>query len=142
MSNHSPIYNLLHQEIKACADQLLEMSQKKELSIEKDSEPILQRLNELHHFASKVRSDERYHPLNELKKYLENTMIRYQDEQNRLLCMRLSEAVSLLGIPTQTEIKFKSEIVHSLMDHFFRHFRENSKPGRLLFRKLVEIKKI
>ncbi len=142
MSNRSPIYDLLHQEIKACAGHLLEMSQKKELSVEEDSEHILERLNELHHFASKVRSDERYHPLSELKKYLENTMIRFQDEQNRLLSMRLSEAVSLLGIPTQTEIKFKPEIVRSLMDYFFRHFRENSKPGRPLFRKLVEIKKI
>jgi replicative superfamily II helicase len=142
MSNCSPIYDLLHQEIKACADHLLEISQKKDLSAEKDSEHILERLNELHHFASKVRSDGRYHPLNELKKYLENTMIRYQDEQNRLLSMRLSEAVSLLGIPTQTEMKFKSEIVRSLKDHFFCHFRENSKPGHPLFRKLVEIKKI
>jgi hypothetical protein len=142
MSNHSPIYNLLHQEIKACADHLLEMSQKKELSAEKDSGHILERLNELHQFASKVRSDERYHPLSELKKYLENTMLRYHDQQNRFLSMRLSEAISLLAIPSQTEIKFKPEIVRSLLDHLLNHFRENSKPGRPLFRKLVEIKKI
>lgn len=142
MSNRSPIYNLLHQEIKACAVHLLEMSQKKELSAEKDSQHILARLNELHHFASKVHSDERYHPLSELKKYLENTMVRYQDEQNQCLSMRLSEAVSLLGIPAQAGIKFKPEIARSLMEHFFHHFREHSKPGFPLFRKLVEIKKI
>ncbi|MGC1878363.1 MAG: hypothetical protein WA347_04250 [Rhabdochlamydiaceae bacterium] len=142
MSNRSPIYDMLHQEIKACADQLLEMSQKQEFSPEKDAEHVLERLNELHKFASKVRSDERYHPLSELKHYLENTMLRYQDEQNQLLSMRLSEAISLLGIPTQTEVKFKPSIVRSLMNHFLSHFREDAKPGRPLFRKLLEIKRI
>ncbi len=142
MNNRSPIYDLLHQEIKTCADQLLEVSQNKQPPSEKDSEHILERLSELHHFASKVRSDERYHPLNELKKYLENTMICYHDEQNRLFSMRLSEAVSLLMIRTQTQVKFKPNIIRSLMDHFLRHFRENSKPGSPLFRKLVGIKKI
>jgi hypothetical protein len=142
MSNRSPIYNLLHQEIKTCADQLLEISKKKELSEETDSEHILERLKELHHFASKVRSDKCYYPLSELKKYLENTMIRYQDEHNRPFCMRLSETIFLLRIPMQTEVKFKPKIVRSLRDNFFRHFRENSKPGCPLFRKLVEIKKI
>jgi len=142
MSNRSPIYNLLHQEIKACADHLLEASQKQERSSEKDSEQILDWLNELHQFASKIRSSERYHPLCVLKQYLENTMLRYQDEQNRSLSMRLSEAISLLAIPTQTEMKFKPTIVRSLLNHFLVHFRENAKPGRPLFRKLVEIKKI
>jgi hypothetical protein len=142
MSNRSPIYNLLHQEIKACADHLLEMSQKQGFSSEKDGEHILGRLNELHQFASKVRVDERYHPLSELKHYLENTMLRYQDEQNRFLSMRLSEAISLLGIPTQTDVKFKPSIVHSLMNHFLNHFLEDVKPGRPLFRKLIEIKRI
>ena len=142
MSNRSPIYNLLHQEIKTCANHLLEASQREELSSEKDSEQILDRLNELHQFASKIRSGECYHPLYMLKQYLENTMLRYQDEQNRSLSMRLSEAISLLAIPTQTDVKFKPAIVRSLLNHFLTHFRENAKPGRPLFRKLVEIKKI
>src|SRR6267154_4348124 len=125
MGNRSPIYNLLHQEIKACADHLLEISQRQELSSDKDSEVILDRLNELHQFASKVKSDERYHSLSALKHYLENTMLRYQDEQNRLFSMRLSEAISLLGIPAQSNVKFKHMIVRSLLNHFLIHFREN-----------------
>jgi replicative superfamily II helicase len=141
MGNRSPIYSMLHQEIKACADQLLEMSQKQEFSPEKDAEHVLERLNELHQFSSKIRSDERYHPLSELKRYLENTMLCYQDEQNQLLSMRLSEVLSLLGT-TQTEVKFKPSIVRSLMNHFISHFREDTKPGRPLFRKLLEIKRI
>lgn len=142
MNNRSPIYSLLHQEIKACADHLLEMSQNQEFSREKDSEHILGRLIELHQFASKIRSDDHYHPLSELKHYLENTMLRYQDEQNRLLSMRLSEAISLLGIPTQTDIKFKHSIASSLMNHFLDHFFKDVKPGGPLFRKLTEIKRI
>jgi hypothetical protein len=56
--------------------------------------------------------------------------------------MRLSEAISLLGLPSQTEIKFKSSIVRSLTNYFLRHFLEEAKPGRPLFRKLTEIKKL
>src|SRR5262249_31108775 len=117
-------------------------SQKQELSSEKDSIPILERLHELHQFASKVRSEEQYHPLSELKQYLESTVVCYQDEQKRTLSMRLSEAISLLGIPVQTEIKFKPAIVRSLLQQFLKHFRESIKPGRPLFRKLIEIKRI
>ena len=142
MKNHSPIYNLFHQEIKACAEHLLEMSQNKELSLEKDAGHVLSRLLELHQFASKVRADEHYHPLSELKHYLENTMLRYQDELSRLQSMRLSEAISLLGVPSPADIKFKPAIVRSLTHYFVRHFLEESKPGRPLFRKLSEIKKL
>jgi hypothetical protein len=142
MKNHSPIYNMLHQEIKACADHLIEMSQCKEISLEKDVEQVLGRFLELHEFSCRVRADVHYHPLSELKHYLENTMLCYQDDQNHLQSMRLSEAISLLGLPSQTEIKFKSSIVRSLTNYFLRHFLEEAKPGRPLFRKLTEIKKL
>jgi hypothetical protein len=142
MSNRSPIYNLIHQEIKACADHLLEISQKQNPLSEEDSNDILAQLNELHQFASKVHPGEQYHPLSALKQYLESTMVCYQDDQNRLFSMRLSEAISLLGMPEQTDVKFKPVIIRSLLNHFLSHFRENVKPGRPLFRKLVEIKKI
>lgn len=142
MKNHSPIYNLLHQEIKACADHLLEISQKQEFSAEKDGAHILGRLSELQQFAMKIHSETHYHPLSELKDYMEHTMLRYQDEQKRLLTMRLSEAVSLLGVPSEPGIEFKPSIVRSLMNHLVRHFFEEVKPGRPLFRKLNEIKQI
>lgn len=140
MKNNSPIYNLLHQEIKTCADELLEIGKKENFSSENDGEHILGRLNELHQFSMKMRSEEHYHPLSELKSYLESTMLRYQDDQKQLLTMRLSEAISLLGMPPEPGIKFKPSIVRSLMNHLVRHFLEEVKPGRPLFRKLNEIK--
>ncbi len=142
MKHHSPIYDLLHQEIKACANHLLEMSQKQQFSEEKDAEHVLGRLHELLQFSLKIRSDEHYHPLSELKDYLENTMLGYQDDQKRLLTMRLSEAVFLLGTPPEPPIEFKASMVRSLTKYLVRHFLEESKPGRPLFRKLQDIKKI
>jgi|ERR1700722_10526113 len=142
MSNRSPIYNMLHQEIKGCADHLLQMNERQELSLEKDSVQILERLHELLRFASKVRPEQPYHPLSALKQYLESTMLSYQDEQNRPLTIRLSEAIFLLGTPVQSAMNFKPTIVRSLLRHFLNHFRESVKPGRPLFRKLAEIKKI
>ena len=138
MKSSSPIYNLLHQEIKTCAEYLLDISQKQTVS-ENEIAHILERFNELHHFASKVRSEERYHPLRALKGYLENTMLSYKDEDNQPLTMRLSEAVTLLG---QTDFRFKPAIVHSLLHHFLAHFHKNAKAGHPLFRKLAEIKRI
>jgi hypothetical protein len=73
---------------------------------------------------------------------MEHTMLRYQDEQKRPLTMRLSEAVSLLGTPSEPGIQFKPSIVRSLMNYLVRHFFEEVKPGRPLFRKLNEIKQI
>jgi hypothetical protein len=142
MKNCSPIYHLLHREMKACAGDLLKMSQNKELCHDQDPEPILDRLVQLHQFASKVRADKHYRPLSELKSYLENTMLGYQDEYNRMQSMRLSETIFLLTIPSTSEMKFKPCIVHSLKSYFVRHFLENSQPGWPLFRKLREIKHI
>jgi hypothetical protein len=142
MKNRSPVYNLIHQEMRACAVHLLEMGQDEEFSQEKHAIHVLSRLAELHQFASRVRPDEHYHPLSELKEYLENTMLKYHDEQNKYLSMRLSEVVSLLGLPPETDIKFKPSIVDSLTKYFIRHFQEEIKPGRALFKKLIEIKKI
>ena len=132
MKYNSPIYNLLHQEIKACASYLLSKKFTPEHAISK--------LYELHQFASRVHDDARYIPLFALKKYLETTMLCYQDEENKLQSIRLSEVVSLLGVPS--EIKFKPSIVQSINDFFLDHFLKESKPGRPLFRKLTELKKI
>ena len=142
MKNHSPIYNLLHHEIRACADHLLEMSQNPEMGSEIDAEHIVSRMYDLHQFALKVRPDEHYYPLCDFKEYLENTMVPYQDDHNQLQSMRLSEAVSLLGLPSQNGMDFKPSIVSSLIKHLVQHFHQHAKPGRPLFRKLLEIKKV
>ncbi len=140
MSNRSPIYNMLHQEIKTSVDQLLELSLKKESPQNKDQ--ILGRLSELHQFASKVRRDGHYDCLEDFKNYLENTMLGYQDERHRSLTMRLSEAICLLGVPAEADVKFKPAIVRSLANHFLKFFFEEAKPGQPLHRKLMEIKRI
>jgi hypothetical protein len=133
---------MLHQEIKSCADHLLEIGQKQELSIEKEGEHILERLNELRDFAQKMRSEEHYHPLSELKQYLESTMLGYQDDQKCHLTMRLSEVICLLGTPPEPGVQFKPSIVRSLMKHLVQHFLKEAQPGRPLFQKLQEIKKL
>jgi hypothetical protein len=142
MRNRSPIYSLFHQEIRACAEHLLEMSQNKKLCLEKSAEHILGRMRELHQFASKVRPTEHYHALYALKHYLENTLLPYQDEEKSYQLMRLSEAISLLGIPVQAELKFQPVIVSSLTNQFVQHFLEESKPGRPLHRNLNDIKRL
>lgn len=134
MRNPSPIYNLLHQEIKACAEHLLEQGQIKT----PDSASILQRLNELLEFAGKVRPDEHYHPLRELKVYLENTTLNYEDGRNNFMTIRLSEVVALLGKKTE----FKYPAASCLTKYFLDHFLKVAKPGGSLFQKLTEIKKI
>lgn len=143
MRNHSPIYSLFHQEIRACAEHLLEISQQgKDLCVEKSAEHILGRMRDLHQFASKVRPTEHYHALYALKHYLENTMLPYQDEEKSYQAMRLSEAVSLLGIPVQADMQFQPAIVSSLTNHFVQHFLEETKPGRPLHRNLNDIRKL
>lgn len=142
MRYQSPIYNLIHQQIKACAERLLEVGQTQEICVKQGSSQILDRMSELHQFASKVRANEHYSALYALKHYLENTMLLYKDAENRAQTMRLSEVLSLLGSPSQTEQEFQPAIVGSLTDHFIRHFLEEMKPGRSLFKNLTDIKKI
>lgn len=138
MKYHSPIYDLLHQEIRECASHLLKIGHDK--ASEKSAKAMMSKLLELHQFASRVHQDERYLPLVELKMYLEQTMLCYQDDENLTQSMRLSEAIALLSTPV--DMKFKPSIVSSLTQFFVRHFLKESKPGRPLHRKLSEIKKI
>lgn len=137
-----PIYNLLHQEVKACADHLLEMSQNSAFSVQKDIEHVLGRLTELLKFASKIKPNDHYSPLCEFKDYIENTMVKYQDEQNRYQTMRLSEVIVLLGAPGEMQGKFAENVVSSLTKYFMLHFQEESQPGRPLFRKLHALKRL
>jgi hypothetical protein len=142
MKHRSPFYSLLHSEIHACADHLLEISQFSDDTPELNADAIIGKLYELQQFAEKIRPEERYLPLTEYNAYLENTMVKYQDDLHSLQTIRLSEAVSLLGLGSQSEYEFKPSIVRSLTKQLMRHFNQDIKPGRPLFRKLVEIKKI
>lgn len=137
MRIRSPIYSLLHQEIKACANHLLEISQKLDFSLKEDTTHVLGRLFELHQFACQAQEHEYYLPLYELKEYLYTVMIPFQDDKHCLHSIRFSEALSLLRTPL--EIEFDPAIIRSLLNHFIGHFLQETKPGRPLFRKLTEV---
>lgn len=144
----SPFYNLLHHEIKACADHLLETCLAPHFSYPIDSIHILERLSELHQFSKKVRSEEHYHPLTHLKYYLENTMLPFQDGKSQLHSIRLSEAIEILALPHfQLIWRGKDEemdphMCRSLHKKCIEHCIEEIQPGKDLFRTLLEIKKI
>jgi len=139
MHVHFPIYNLFHQEIKACAEHLLEISGHNTQGLEEHSCHVFSRLSELHQFANKVLPEEHYYPLRELKFYLENTMLSYEDVFKQLQTIRLSEAIFLLK---SSESNFEPKILRSLTDRFLCHFCEESKPGKNLFKKLTALKKL
>ncbi|MBS0621200.1 MAG: hypothetical protein JSS61_07075 [Verrucomicrobia bacterium] len=146
MRNRSPVYDLLHQEIKACAAHLLELSQNLDFSKEIDGKHVVERLNELRFFALKIRRDERYHPLLDLKIYLENTMLPYHDGKERIYTIRLSEAVALLAkgelAESAANALFKPELAQSLFHHLVTHFLQECRPGYPLFYKLLELHRI
>lgn len=133
----SPIYDLLHQEIKACADHLMETCQNQHFTFDKDSRHIVERIVELHQFSKKIRENNHYHPLSDLKHYLENTMISFQDVQKKTQSMRLSEAVDILY---QSWSQMETAIYRSLQVNCIHHLIEEIRPGRPLFKKLRDIK--
>ncbi len=140
MSNRFPIYDLLHQEIRACATHLLELCKTPYLCAETEGPHILSRLKELHDFSQKIYRDNHYHPLFDLQHYLENTMLPFSDEQQRDQSIRLSEAVSLLAKPPIELSHLDEKIVRSLRNHCIRHFQEEIQPGRRLHGTLKELK--
>lgn len=138
MKQFFPIYNLLHQEIKACAEHLMETCQSQHFAFDNDSKHIMARIGELHQFSKKIKDAECYYPLSELKDYLENTMIPFTDEQKRIQSMRFSEAIEILHLFAEhQEGPSKSLLVNCI-----QHLIEEVRPGRPLFRKLREIKGI
>ena len=139
MKRISPIYDLLHQEIKACADHLIQTCHSQDFTFDIDSKHILARTHELHQFAKKMREAEHYHPLSDLKHYFENTMVPYHDNQNKMQSMRLSEAVEILHhFPDQ----LPNRASKSLLVNCIHHMIEEIKPGRSLFKKLRDLNKI
>jgi hypothetical protein len=142
VGNRFPIYDLLHQEIKACANHLLEVCNNQRLSVETDGQHILSRLKELHDFSQRFRTGNHYHPLFDLKDYLENTMLPFIDEKKRWQSMRLSEAVSLLAQPPLQLGYLDATIVTSLFNHCIHHFKDEIQPGRRLYKTLKEINSI
>ncbi len=148
MKCHLPFYDLLHHEIKACTDHLLETCLAPHFSFERDSIHILGRLTELHQFSKKILNEEHYHPLASFRHYLENTMLSYQDAENHHHSIRLSEAIEILALPHFQEMcntqfpETGTLMCKSLHKHCIEHCLEEIKPGKDLFKTLLAIKSV
>lgn len=136
--NHPLLYyNLLHQEIKACAQHIFEISNKKDANISNDYYPIVARLHDLYQISKKVQIEERYLSLVELKNYLENTTLCFENQAlNTLHSMCLSEAISILALPEGKEKCLNKPTYRSLKQYFLSYFIQNIQPEQTLFRKL------
>ena len=112
----SPIYHLLHQEIKRSVDTLLQLSQE-----DICSDQILLNFCELLILGGKMGKAEIPHPLIEVKEYLERTTLSYSDGKVKGLMIRISEAIIILsqGSP---ELK----IHRVLLMHFHKYFLKNA----------------
>lgn len=140
MTYPSSIYNLLHQELKACADHLFEMFHLPSHILEDQSEHILCRLRELQKSSEKVCLKTHYHPLTELKHHLENTTIAYEDASNQLQSIPLSEALCFLTEIQQGNCHLEPVVKTSLLKQCMNHIYNEMQPGHSIHRVLGEIK--
>lgn len=140
--NHPlPYYNMLHQEIKACAEHVFEISGKKDSNINNDCLHVIARLNDLYQISKKVQIEERYLSLIELKTHLENTILCFENQElNTLHSIRLSEAISILALLEGEKKCVNEPAYHSLKEHFLSYFLHNIQPEQTLFRKLKALK--
>ena len=136
--NHPLLYyNLLHQEIKACAEHVFEISSKKDANINNDYHHIVSRLHDLYQISKKVQMEERYLSLVELKTHLESTTLCFENQElNTLHSIRLSEAISILALSEGASKSSSEPTYHSLKQHFLNYFMQNIQPDQTLFRKL------
>lgn len=136
--NHPlPYYNLLHQEIKACAEHVFEITAKKDANIHNDYHHIVARLHDLYQISKKVQAEERYLSLVELKAHLENTTLCFENQElNTLHSICLSEAISILSSPEGEKKCLNEPTYRSLKQHFLSYFTQNIQPEQALFRKL------
>lgn len=136
--NHPLLYyNLLHQEIKACAEHVFEITGKKDANINNDYHHIVARLHDLYQISKKVQIEERYLSLVELKAHLENTTLCFENQElNTLHSICLSEAISILALPEEAKKCLNEPTYRSLKQHFLSYFIQNIQPEQALFRKL------
>lgn len=140
--NHPLLYyNLLHQEIKACAEHVFEISNNKEANLHKDCQHVVARLHDLYQICKRVQTEERYLSLLELKTHLETTTLCFENQElNTLHSIRLSEAISILALPEGSKKCLSEPTYCSLKQHFLCYFMENIQPEQVLFQKLKALK--
>ncbi|MBS0653397.1 MAG: hypothetical protein JSR39_07730 [Verrucomicrobia bacterium] len=117
------------QEIKACAELLLELAKKPLFSLDNDGNLMVERLNDLHSYSNQFRG-EAYHPLLDLKNYFNKTMISYAEKNYRNSTIPLDQAVALLSANATPSPLLKAVI---------EHVREEMRPAGNLYSKLIEV---
>lgn len=117
------------QEIRACAELLLELAKKPLFSLDNDGNLMVERLNDLHSYSKQFQG-EAYHPLLDLKNYFNKTMISYAEKNYRNNTIPLDQAVALLSANASPSLLFKAVV---------EHVREEMRPAGNLYSKLVEV---
>ncbi|MBS0650332.1 MAG: hypothetical protein JSR93_04130 [Verrucomicrobia bacterium] len=135
-----PLYNAwkpLHlsqrQEIKACAELLLELAKKPLFSLDNDGNLMLESLTNLHSFSKRLHQEDAYHPLLDIKNYLNKTLISYAEKDYRNISIPLDRAVMLLG--SKSNHSPSPTLLKAVIDHI----REEMRPAGPLYLKLIEV---
>ena len=140
--NHPLLYyNLLHQEIKACAEHVRDISNTKDVNINNDYPHVGARLYDLYQISKKVQIEERYLSLVELKTHLESTTLCFENQElNTVHSIRLSEAISILALAEGEKKCLNESTYHSLKERFLKYLLQNIQLEQTLFRKLKALK--
>ncbi len=121
------------QEVKACAELLLELAKKTLFSCGTDGNLMVERLHELHSHSKRFNLDETYHPLLDLKNYFNTTTIFYAEKSYQNNSISLERALALLNANGNQQSS--SPLLKAVIDHV----REEMKPAGLLYSKLKEV---
>jgi hypothetical protein len=136
-----PLYNAWkplklsqRQEIKACAELLLELAKKPLFSLDNDGNLMVESLTDLHSFSKRLHQEDAYHPLLDIKNYFNKTMISYAEKDYRNTSIPLDRAVALLSSKSN-----HSPLPPTLLKAVIEHIREEMKPAGSLYLKLIEV---
>lgn len=126
---------LLHhiQEIRASAENLLELAGRPYFSLSDDADLILDHLHNLHRHSKNLNLQNTYHPVLDLKHYLETTTITYQEKSYQNICIPLDKAIAALS--RSADHRIPSPLLKAVIDHV----REEIKPCFPLHTKLKEV---
>lgn len=135
-----PIYNSwkpLHlsqrQEIKFCAELLLELAKKPHFSLQNDGSLVIEGLNDLNTHSKRLHLEETYHPLLDIRNYFNKTLISYRDKESCNATISLERAVSMLNS------KSSYATTEPLLKAVVEHIREELRPSGPLYLKLIEV---
>ncbi len=127
-------YNLfLNHQIRACAEDLLEIASRVHAFEENEGDLILTHLHQLHRHAASPTFEEAYHPLLDLKQYFDITPIAYQKNRCGQTVVSLAQALEELN--RSADHRIPSPLLSAVIDHV----REEIRPNFPLHIKLKEV---